>query len=64
MFECGAVSVSGHGVGMQCANFSVKLFVCNLMLMFRLAQVFKTSSGHGYRMPVTRRTSIASFPGG
>ena len=69
-FECDAASIPGcapmsqvsaHDVSALCADFSVKLFACGLTFMFRLAQVFKTSSGCGYRMPAARRTSVALF---
>ena len=33
-------------------NIPVKLFVCGLTFILRLVQVFTTSSGHRYRMPV------------
>ena len=52
--ECGAVLISSYvpmgqvsalGVTALSVNLSVKLFACGLTFVFRLAQVFTTSSG-------------------
>ena len=56
--------VSAHGVTALSADLSVKLFACCLTFVFRLAQVFTTSHGHGYRTPVAQRIYVATFPSG
>ena len=72
MFECGTALISGYALMGQVSAFgltalsvdlSVKFFACRLTFMFQLAQVFTTSSSHGYRMPMAWRIPVALFPG-
>ena len=56
--------ISAYGLTALSADLPVKSFVRCLTFMFRLAQVFMTSSCHAYRTMAAWRIPVVSFPGG